>query len=303
MGIIKKMILDMIYINSEYRGTGMYMALYFATVLILLFYDKKERYRKAIVVPSLIIFGGITFLLPVANYLVHGLYDNLIRGRYPWLFMVPGIAAFGCALLVCRLETNKKQALAVLLLVPVLFFCGTFKLSNAMYQKAENPYRLPQSTIEICDQVLSMKEEPCLIVPYEIADGFRQYSTRVHLLYGENAKNNRIKTASKEYIKMCDEMQTSMPDLNYINQIARRDGVDFIVFDSVYHAFGNGNLLELGDYEESPDFVGDRTPDVNDEGLYQITVTEQDGNRYFDLTSYGLSYVGTFGQYLLYCYE
>ena len=300
---MKNYILDIIHLNNEYTGTGMYMALYFATLLMAAFYVREKKIKDAVLLPSLFMLLGVYAAIPFVHNFIMSIYDEEIRGRFFWILMAPAIAALGCTLLVKYIDSEIKQIAAILLLIPVLFFSGVFKISDSMYQKAENEYRLPQTTIEISDTVLAEEEEPKLIVPYEIADGFRQYSTRIKLLYVEDATYGRIRMAEQDMQDACQEMSTATPNLNLIKKLAERDGVHYIVFDSVYHVFGDGQSLNVGGYTEHADFVGDRTPTVSQNNLLKIQVVTQSETPYWDLSEFGMEYVGTYGQYLLYRFQ
>lgn len=300
---MKNFILDIIHLNNEYTGTGMYMALYFITLLVIAFYVREKKIKEAVLLPSLLMLCGIYAAIPFVHNFIMAIYDDEIRGRFFWILMAPAIAALGCTILVKYLDSDKKRVIAILALLPILFFCGVFKLSDSMYQPAENDYRLPQTVLEISDTVLAEKEEPRLIVPYEIAYGFRQYSTHIKLLYGEDATYGRIYMPGPEMIEVCSQMATATPDLNYIREIAEKEAVDYIVFDSVYHVFGDGQSLNVGGYTEHADFVGDRTPTVSQNNLLKIQVVTQSETPYWDLSEFGMEYVGTYGQYLLYRFQ
>ena len=97
-------------------------------------------------------------------------------------------------------------------------------------------------------------------------------------------------------------MITAVPDLNFVNEVARENNMQYIVFNSVYHEFGNTSVNQKG-YTEDINFVGDRTPNITDDNLLKIgTKSADDGNIYWNLADYNLEYVDTFGQYLLYRY-
>ena len=196
----------------------------------------------------------------------------------------------------------------VLILVPVIFFSGVFKLSDAMFEKSENAYKLPSEVVQICDYVLDerhdLEGDVNIVVPYEIAHVPRQISSHINMLFGENATYGRISYEwDSDKVKACDEMITTLPNLSFVNKVAKENDMEYIVFNSVYHEFG-GISVNPGGYSEDPNFVGDRTPKISDESLLNVDViAADDGAKYWKLENYGLRYVDTFGQYLLYKYE
>lgn len=299
---MKQTILDMIHMNMEYTGNGMYMALYFVTLLFLAFYVKDKFIKDRLLWQNVLVIIGVDFAIPFIHNFIRGIYDDEIRARFFWIFMVPAIAAVGLTLFVDGIKEEWKRILAVVCIVPVIFFCGVFKLSNSMYSPAENPYRLPQDVLNIADEVLSEEESPSLIVPYEISHVFRQYSTDINLMYGENATYGRICYVEESMRHACALMASSFPDLDYIGEMAEEYGADFIVFDSVYHDFGNDTSVNIYGYEEDVNFAGDRSPIV-DVSSFEVPEVVGEGDAiHWDLSSHNLEYVDTFGQYLLYRY-
>ncbi len=297
---MKNFILDIIHMNNEYTGNGMYMALFFVTLLFLAFYVKEKKIKDTVLFPEAVMLAGVYFAVPFVNNFIIPIYDEEIRARYFWVLLMPAVVALGLTLFVKGITTKVKRMIAVCVIVPVIFFSGVFKLSDAMFQPAENLYRLPQVILDLSDAVLSEKSDPKLIVPYEIAHGFRQYSTHINLLYGEDATYGRIAMAQPDVKEVCDQMSTATPDLNYIKDIAEKNEVNYIVFDSVYHVFGDGQSLNVNDYLEDVNFVGDRTAVVSEKNLLEIQVIGTQEEPYWDLSMFDLEYAGTYGQYLLY---
>ncbi len=305
---MKDYILDIVHLNNDFTGTGMYMALYFFTLLFIAFYLKDKRLKNAVLHPSLLLLLGIYICLPAVNRFLFTLYDDEVRGRYIWILMAPAIAALGCTLMVDMLRERKQQILLTIALVPVIFACGVFQITDYRFQRAENLYKLPQVLIDISDTVLSEQREADsstarIIVPYETAYAFRQYSTGVELLYGEDATYGRIwdleETPYVDKKDVCNTMQTTCPDLELIAPIAEKYEMEYIMFDCAYVDFGLESINHDG-YTEDENFVGDRTPDAD--SVRRMSAAVGIDNDHWDLKSFGLEYFGTYGRYLLYRY-
>ncbi|MCR4656502.1 MAG: hypothetical protein K5770_09780 [Lachnospiraceae bacterium] len=300
MDKIKDYILDIVHLNNEYSETASYLGIYFCFLLLLCFFSKDRRHKEGIVYPSLIMLFEIYLLLPfIRRFFGIGL-DEQTRARSFWALIPVFVIALGFTLIVSELKDDRRKLLAIAFIVPVIALSGEFKINNNVFQKAENLYKLPQALIDVSDLVLSEKDEPRLIVPYETAHVFRQYSADIKLLYGEDATILRVYPASHDCIKACDQMQTEAPDLNFIKDLAKENDVDYILFDSVFHAFG-GNDLNFGGYTEMADFAGDRTASEELKAVTKdVRVIDNGRDAYWDLTAFNMEYAGTFGQYLLY---
>lgn len=298
--MLKRFIQEIIIADNAYGGIGMMLALYFVSLLIIFFYCKDKKIKKSICVPAIIIITFLYVLVPFLDVFVRSMefYD----GRFFWMLMTPVITALGLTFFISGINNEKSKIWALIVLMPVIFFCGKFSISDAMYRKAENMYRVPQSTVEITEYVLSQKEDPVLIVPYTIAHPFRQITTKVRLLYGEDASEGRIIAAPDELFHICWEMERYIPNLNRILDEGKPYNPDYILFDTVYTEFCEDGNINIYGYPEDKNYVGSREGNVTYDDLPGITVTGPEDDPYWDLSSYGLSYEGRFGQYVLYSF-
>lgn len=301
MGTIKELIRYMLDAHNAYSGTGMMMALYFVALMIIVFYCKDKHVKKAIILPSVLLIIVMYVGVPLYDTLVY--YLKFYDGRMFWMLITPIIISIGFTYFVMGIDDDKLKILALILIIPISLYCGEFQISNAMFKKAENAYRLPQSSVDITEYVTSEMDSPKLIVPYTIAHPFRQISTDVHLLYGEDATSGRIWGASGEYRMLCEEMEHVTPDLNVIMPVARENGVNYILFDTVYTQFCEDGDINIYGYPIDENYVGDRTSTVSFEDIKGVSVVDDESGIYWDLSYYGLKYEKTFGQYILYKVE
>lgn len=305
---MKDYILDIVHLNNDFTGNGMFMALYFVTLLFVAFYLKDKRLKNAVLYPSLLIILGVYICIPAVNRFLFTLYDEEMRGRYVWILMAPAITAAGCTLMVDKLKKRKEQVVLTIAMIPVLFFCGVFQITDYHFQNAENLYKLPQVYIDIADTILSEQKETDsesarIIVPYEAAYAFRQYSTDVEMLYGEDATYGRIwnldETPYRDKKDVCNTMQTTCPDLELIRTVGDKYDMEYIIFDCSYVDFGLESI-NTGGFTEDENFVGDRTPDPDTVRRMSNTIGIDEANNCWDLDVYGFEYAGTYGRYLLY---
>lgn len=301
MGTIKELIRYMLDAHNAYNGTGMMMALYFVALMIIVFYCKDKHVKKAIILPSVLLIIVMYFGVPLYDTLVY--YLKFYDGRMFWMLITPIIISIGFTYFVMGIDDDKLKILALILIIPISLYCGEFQISNAMFKKAENLYRLPQSSVDITEYVTSEMDSPKLIVPYTIAHPFRQISTDVHLLYGEDATSGRIWGASGEFRMLCEEMEHVTPDLNVIMPVARENNVNYILFDTVYTQFCEDGDINIYGYPIDENYVGDRTSTVGFDDIKGVSVIDDESGIYWDLSYYGLKYEKTFGQYILYRVE
>ena len=308
---MKDYILDIVHLNNDFTGNGMFMALYFVTLLFLAFYIEDKRLKRMILYPAAVLLAGIYVALPAVNRFVFHIYDDEIKGRFGWLFMAPAV---GLTLMVANLKDKKSQVLLTIALVPVIFLSGVFQITDYRFQKAENLYKLPQVYIDISDAILKDQQEKGdgearLVAPYETAYAFRQYDDRIVLMYGEDATYGRIwdlRQAALDSVDACNTISTSCPDMKVVNIAADHYGMEYLLLDCAYTDFGLESINE-GGYTEDENFVGDRTPSPEAlermKGTVSVTTDPATGNPCWDLSAYNLEYMGTYERYLLYRYN
>ena len=301
MGTIKELIRYMLDAHNAYNGTGMMMALYFVALMIIVFYCKDKHVKKAIILPSVLFIIVMYVGVPLYDTLVY--YLKFYDGRMFWMLITPIIISIGFTYFVMGIDDDKLKILALILIIPISLYCGEFQISNAMFKKAENAYRLPQSSVDITEYVTSEMDSPKLIVPYTIAHPFRQISTDVHLLYGEDATSGRIWGASGEFRMLCEEMEHVTPDLNVIMPVARDNNVNYILFDTVYTQFCEDGDINIYGYPIDENYVGDRTSTVGFDDIKGVSVIDDESGTYWYSSYYVLKYEKTFGQYILYKVE
>lgn len=301
METLKVLIRYMLDAHNAYNGTGMMMALYFVALMIIVFYCKDKNVKKALILPSILFIVVMYLFIPMFDTFKY--YLMFYDGRMFWMLITPIIISIGFTYFIMGIEDDKLKLLALILIIPISLYCGEFQISNAMFKKAENAYRLPQSSVDITEYVTSEMDSPKLIVPYTIAHPFRQISTDVYLLYGEDATSGRIWGASGEFRMLCEEMEHVTPDLNVIMPVARENGVNYILFDTVYTQFCEDGDINIYGYPIDENYVGDRTSTVSFDDIKGVSVIDDESGIYWDLSYYGLKYEKTFGQYILYKVE
>lgn len=294
---IKTLIQTIIRADNAYGGEGMMLALYFVALLLILFYGRDKKKLETIVFPQVIILIFLYVGVSVVSVFFKPM--EFFDGRLFWLLFTPIVTSAGFTIFVTGIQDKWKQMLCVLVLIPVFFYSGRFALSNDTYKKAENIYRLPESTVEITEYVLNNEEEPLILVPYTISHPFRQISTKVRVLFGEDATSGRIFGAPGDMYYMSSEMEKVIPDLNFISEKIKEYDVDYILFDTVYTELCEDGNINIYGYPEDKRYVGDRTPTISYDDLKQISVVD-DSDPHWDLSEYDLEYCGRFSQYVLY---
>lgn len=164
-------------------GSGMLLALY-ACAEMFLFFREKEAYKRVVLV-YLPLFWTVLLLLPFTYELVAGVVDEELYYRFFWMLPVSLVIAYAMVVLYHDYHGRRRGLLAVCMAM-VIILGGDFVYNNWRLSKAENPYHVPQTVVELCDLMHTEGREVLAVFPSELLQYVRQYDSTICLLYGRN---------------------------------------------------------------------------------------------------------------------
>lgn len=299
---------DIINYINESSSSGMLLGIYMAVLVYFSFAycDAEKTFVRGIVYPGIVMFIGIFFAIPVVDKFVKDITAPDTFPRFVWILTPTMVLAFAFTFLIKKIDGNAKKMLAGIAICIMVFCAGEHTITSYIYQRPENLYKFPQSVVDISEKITFEMDEPRICVPVSSSYPFRQISTNIKLLYGEDAGYGRITWVDGILREVANQMETSQPDLYFITDVCKQNQVDYIVLDQTYMVFGETDLNDEG-YKSNHVHIGDRTPiETESDGidhskeLNSVSVVTKDGEDYWDLSVVGLEYAGTYGQYLLY---
>lgn len=211
-------------------GSGM-MYLSFFLILFLL---KNKEWRYKFVWPVYTVFATIVVSFSYENF-----WSTVLPGvpaRSFLMLPIPIVLAFIVSYFWARTR-GVERLVATIGVLLVLYFSSDYPTENFYqnYYGAENWYGLPQDVVDVCELVLSEVDEPLLLVNETDVDYFRQYSSKIKLLYGENLYAGKMNGASaipsqywKIYSLMSDD---NYIDVDQIGTLCSEFDVDYIVIN------------------------------------------------------------------------
>ena len=163
-----------------YTGLKLLLLLTLFMWIYLLIKEKERRNRILFVYAPLIIV--ILFLFPLSRkFFVAAGLDPETYYRILWTIPMGIITIYG----FCHMF-EKHRRIGVILAASLIVLCGRCVYQSDYISKAENPYHIPDTVIEICD--LIEPENPnarvSAVMPPELIHFVRQYSARINMPYG-----------------------------------------------------------------------------------------------------------------------
>ena len=205
---------EMLEMLRRVYGANHMIILFLAVLVWLWFVDKPAR--RMVVYPSLI----LTILLcnPVCYaYIWTRLMHPDYYWRVFWLLPVIPVTAYACIRLIARADKREAGAIAavICLLVITRFGSNVYAYQDTAFREAENTFKLPQAAIEVSDALLEMDDHPHAVIDGTLNCYIRQYTTRIHMLYGRDAGGYiaDIDKARKKVVKILSEPH---PDLRLL---------------------------------------------------------------------------------------
>lgn len=211
-------ILNYIYM---YYGEGIFLILAIMSYVYLIV--KSHDLRGKILYPiGLILFCIVN---PILYKLV---FSHIIYWRLFWIMPDAIIISLAAVKLLqeCGGRLRKISLISVYIVIIVLL--GQNAFTNAEYVRIENQYKISAETVEICDIILEVSDEPKCIMPESIFTEVRQYSGVIEMMYGRNADEyiSDILISDKVIFEF---MESDYPNYETILAKAVFDGYNFLV--------------------------------------------------------------------------
>lgn len=174
---------DAVVIFQKYMGTGL-IVIWFLAALAFLYFTEKQKERRIF-----FIYIPVTVLLIYFNPLFYNVFFRLagseIYFRICWMLPVIPVIAYASVRLIERVS-GKWQIIYSLLVIGFIMISGRLVYTNPLYSPAENKYHVPQSVVEICDEIHVPGREVMAVFPPELILYVRQYDPTICMPYGRD---------------------------------------------------------------------------------------------------------------------
>ena len=222
-------------IFKDYGGTGYYTILFVLSLIYLGFTEEDKRVRTILVYIPAIIF--LLFFIPVF-YMLYNTLDNGTYYRILWLIPMTVIIAYaGCKAI------GHHTRLGVIIGCLVLIISGTYVYNSQYITKAENPYHLPQETVDICEMIMPEEGEERVwaLFPVEQVHFVRQYTTTIQMPFG---RENLVETWYYEHHPLYTLLQQEVIPVDELSELSIENYCNYIILLKTMEV--EGDLEEYG---------------------------------------------------------
>ncbi|MBR6666075.1 MAG: hypothetical protein IKL22_10230 [Lachnospiraceae bacterium] len=225
----------MIETFQKYSGTGLLVCWFLVAWFYLFFCEKKKENRVLLVyMPAVLL---LLFFNPLFYKVFGNLTEEAIYFRFLWLLPITMVISYTVIKIYSTLK-GAMQYVFVLLSFVLIVFSGRLVYLNPLFEKAENPYHVPQKVVEICDMIEVEGREVVAAFPREFILYVRQYSATVCMPYGRDVFSY--------YDPFYSMMNEAVIEVEELAELAKQAGCHYIVLSEEKELDGN---LEEYSYE------------------------------------------------------
>ena len=225
-----------VFCLTTYRqvfGQGAYLILFAcALMFILLNNDKKV---KQLFLGHTALFSFV-YWCPVTAYIIYGYCIGMnVYWRMFWLLPMTIAIAYAMTKSFDFAKTKMAKVLLLVLIIALTTDCGASIYNAFNFIKADNPYKISQVTMDMCDAIKEHAkandvEERGVIVPDILVMEIKQYDGEIRMPYGRDMLNGMGKKGLPTEIHL--QISTEAFEPNRLVELAREGNYQYLIFPS-----------------------------------------------------------------------
>ena len=218
---------------DKYTGNSFHMVLMAIAIIYLLVTARKRKENIVFLVFTLLF--TLLYCWSFTAKILQNLIGYLVYWRMFWLLPEILVIAFSGASLLGHLKKYKSAQLVTLAVLLVLIGVGGSCIyAQGYFQEADNLYKLPYPTTEICDAITTDAQKEGIddilaVVPNNLLCYVRQYDTSIKLPYGRDVFRGRGLSHNHEAIY--SQMSSDDADPETLDWVLRKEGCNYFVWD------------------------------------------------------------------------
>ena len=210
---------------NSYVGGGLIFFCYLSAVIFLFITEKrKERRILFIYMPLIVLF---IFLNPLTAILMKKFADEDIYYRLLWILPVTITIGDTLTEVIIRFKGKLKVFLVAGSAI-LLILGGRLVYTDERYSVAENVYHMPQSVVDICDEIVIPGREIRVVFPTDLLVYIRQYTSLIVMPYGWDD----IKTYGEStHSDLREIMDSEVPDAGRLAEEIKKKECHYAVLE------------------------------------------------------------------------
>lgn len=208
---------------KDFSGTGLLVVLFAVALLFLaLWLEKGPKKVAAVWMP---VFVLLVYFCPIWYFYTSKRDDSEILYRVLWMIPFSVITCYAFVEAIFMLP-KKKRTLGFVMSVLIIVLSGQYIYTNPQFKKAENIYHVPQTLVDICDELKVDGREIRVCMPLEFVQYTRQYCPNICQTYGRAVlMGNRIDVTTD----ISNYLEKDVVDVSYVSEELKRTSTHYIV--------------------------------------------------------------------------
>ncbi len=170
---------------SEFKGTGMYIALFLISIIYIGIKEENKKVKRFIIYYSVITL--LITLNPIFNKIVRPIFTDSVYWRVYWIIPLGVTIAYAAVKVADNTKGKFQKVFLIIGIVITIVFSGQFIYTKANYAKVGNLYKLPDEHVEIAQLIgIDEEEHKKAIVPETMIAHIRQIDATIELAYRRN---------------------------------------------------------------------------------------------------------------------
>ena len=135
----------------EFKGTGMYVALFFIAMLYIYFKEEDKKKKSLFIYFPLIIL--FVTLNPLFNKIVGKIFTESVYWRVYWLLPIGITIGYAIIKFVSEQKEKSQKIIVTISLLTILIVSGKCVYNKENFEKVGNLYKLPDDAVLVAQLI------------------------------------------------------------------------------------------------------------------------------------------------------
>lgn len=166
----------------EFKGSGMYLALFFIAILYLYLKENDKRLKYMFIYFPLI--SLFITLNPIFNKIVGGVFNDEVYWRLFWILPIGITISYAIVKILNGLDTKKEKIIVSISILIIIMVSGKFIYTEENFIKVGNLYKIPDESVLVAQLIASDEGEyKKALVSENLVSHIRQIESCIMLAY------------------------------------------------------------------------------------------------------------------------
>lgn len=142
---------------GEFKGSGMYIALFFIAMLYIYLKEENKKIKAFLVYFPIIVL--LITLNPIFNKLAGRIFTSTVYWRVYWMLPLGVVIAYAAVKFINNENERAKKIVATIGIIITIIISGRLIYNKENYKKFGNLYKVPDEAIEVVEIIRQGDEE------------------------------------------------------------------------------------------------------------------------------------------------